>query len=206
MTIDDASPRLELKQHIRDNVADGLRCPVCESWCKVYDYKLNRRHAALLLKFYDSVRLGSCRLHNDFAHAMKLTTYTTPKHWGLIERCEASLACDGDDDDSENDGLWCITQRGEQFLKGQVSIPQRVSVLHDTVIDSSAELETIRDVWGRATRFKFADVLGQSEYDQLQSKIDQVLCIPTPVPVKRVVVLQHLGMQPGFDVGISTVL
>ena len=42
--------------------------------------------------------------------------------------------------------VWLITQRGADFLKGTIQIPDRVQTFRNKVVDHSPELVTVRDV------------------------------------------------------------
>lgn len=101
----------------------GAKCPCCERLAKVHPRPLNASNVRVLITLY--------RRHGrDWAYLPHLRSAgqdeVTAKHWGLIEP-RPGLRADG----SNRQGWWRLTARGEQFVRGEITIPRRMLIYAD---------------------------------------------------------------------------
>jgi hypothetical protein len=158
-----------LKIRVREGATNGgTDCPVCEKNVEVDKCALARRHVVMLIRMRNRVRLEACKMHSEFAHPLKLTTYTLPKHFGLIEPCA--------------DNKWCLTEKCLEFLAGREKIDKCAYVLNDTVIFRTEEKVNVGDVWKLNKPFDINDdVFDLSEFNAIESEINGVLRLPPTV-------------------------
>jgi hypothetical protein len=135
----------EIDAHIWE---DGIACPCCGQFCKVYRRRLNAGQAqALILMWRTAGR--------DWVHVPTLASRSggdpgKMRHWGLIE--EAA----GRREDGGRRGSWRITERGQAFVLGELTVPQYVSIFDNRVLGHDGPNIGIREALG-----------GRFNYDEL---------------------------------------
>lgn len=110
----------EAKQWLRSKVYDGAECPCCTQLAKVYRRKLNRGMVTGLAEFYCHVR-GDTTLYAHVPSTGDLARlggdWAKLLHWGLIEES------DEEREDGGRAGWWRISEKGCQFVRGQIEVP-----------------------------------------------------------------------------------
>jgi hypothetical protein len=124
---------------------EGMHCPVCDQYAKVYRYKLQAGMAKGLILMY--------REHGrSFGHQFRTTGInggTVPKlaHWGLLEA-------------GEELGYWRVTAAGESFVRGGSSVPRHIFMYNQRCLGLDDEdLVDIRECLGDA--FSYDELMGQ---------------------------------------------
>jgi hypothetical protein len=119
--ISDSSTLEEAKRYFQDNLEEGLNCPCCSRWGKVYRWSLYRTAIKLLVNMYEAggttkfVETRSIKGEGQ-GDASRL------RHWGLAEQ-ESKARPDGG-----KSGFWRCTDTGEAFLLGDLALPKYVHV------------------------------------------------------------------------------
>ena len=143
-TIEDA------RAYLAKNAMEGARCPCCNQMVKLYRRPLTRNMAKVLLEFYRGARHGDGWLHirrDVFRGHAADGEHAKLRYWGLLEERQ------------ERSGYWRITERGKQFVEGQILMPRVALVLNGQVLalDRSKQV-SFYDVLGK--HFDFKEVWG----------------------------------------------
>ncbi len=133
---------------------DGVTCPCCGQFAKVYRRKLNRTMAQALILIYRHAR-GS----DEWIHIPTLLVRSTLlgdaaklAYWGLLEPQVAER-----DDGSRRVGFYRMTDRGRRFVLGQETIARHVITYNQQVLGFSDEHTTIRQALG--DRFNYDELM-----------------------------------------------
>lgn len=141
MTLPDHVTLGEARQWLRERVIDGAECPVCKQTAKVYPRRLNKGMLNSLAAIY---RAGGLRWVDVTTLNAKNREHNKLAYWMLVEA------------HPEKRGLWRITERGIQFLRGQIRVPQHVNVYNNTVLGFSTVMISASDV---IEGFDFAELM-----------------------------------------------
>jgi len=137
------TPNISLKRaraFVTENAHDGVTCPCCDKYVKVYGRKLSQEMATFLLDLVIAYSKNSMDWVNtrDFidsdVKASSDGAYLA--HWGLVEKAENKT------------GLYKPTALGLSFAMGQSSVPARLFLYNNAVVDSDDHLVSIRDAAG----------------------------------------------------------
>lgn len=141
-----SAARKEWDATIRDS---GGHCPCCDRWGKVNRYKVTENMAKTLLWMAANHGTEWVDMPNVAPrHALQTKSYSTMKHWGLIERHPMLVNDDGSLPDKKFSGLWRVTPTGISFAKGKSFIPKHVYIYDDQVVDVSTDSISIQDCFG----------------------------------------------------------
>ena len=132
-------PLYVVRQEFERRLTDGLRCPCCDRWSKIYKRTLNNTMIRALQWMASEtlfrgdainvpIRARKNRSGYDFGKQ-----YSTLKWWGLIKPAKGS-------------GNWEVTDKGYDFLTGVGTAPQWVHTNNGGVVNSGPEIH-ISDVY-----------------------------------------------------------
>lgn len=148
----------EAKQYIFDNRAAGVECPCCSRLTKVYRRKLSANLAAFLADVATKYE-GSApekrwfHINEDFNEFRKGCggDYTYLRFFGLFEQYPKD-----DFSDKSSTGLWRITDKGLQFVRGEIDVPVAYFVLNNRAIGHTEETTSIEQALG--DKFELAEL------------------------------------------------
>lgn len=129
-------------EYERDN---GVHCPCCKQFVKVYNRKLHSGMAVALIHMYN---------HRNADDKFDITTHVRTKNgdtaklreWGLItqdEHCES--------------GVWKVTELGKQFVTGRVRVPSHGAFYIGTFLVLNGDDITIVDALG--SKFDYNELM-----------------------------------------------
>lgn len=134
MTLDQA------KRIMAHKTNDGIDCPLCEQFAKIYKRKLNAAMAASLIKMWKiagtnvqhipTTMLGSSREEGKLAY------------WGLVAE-ETTLRADGG-----RAGYWAVTDFGEKFIHGAVNVYSHAQVYNGRCLGFTGVAISIKEALG----------------------------------------------------------
>lgn len=139
----------EAKAYLSENMLKGTKCPCCKQFVKIYKRQIYKTMALGLIELY---RQGGVK---DFVHITTLLNnpeiaarglggdFSKLALWGLIEEKENS------ETKKRTSGLWRLTEKGINFIKGKSSVPKYVFIYNGKLAEKSAEHVSIRDVLGK---------------------------------------------------------
>ena len=132
----------EARDYVRDNLEEGLLCPCCEQYAKVYRRRINKGQAQSLIRLY---RLGA-QAQNGWVHVRDLGAASREEgklvHWGLVE--EGGKRADGG-----RGGWWRLTANGRAFVEGRIGVAKYVYLYNARLLRvDNSEYVTIHDALG----------------------------------------------------------
>jgi len=140
---------------VKEGLDDGVECPCCEQFCKIYPRKLNANMVMFLISL---VRVwekqGGGWVHYS-ACKFKGRDYPFLTFWGLAETGR-SVA---EESEKRMSGKWRPTELGVLFAKDEVRVSQRLHIFNNTVI--SKDTETVGVVEALGSPFHYRELMGQ---------------------------------------------
>lgn len=141
---------------------DGMHCPCCEQFAKVYRRSITLTEVKVIAKVYNLAR--KAQPASPTTHWVKIGTdgiatrggdYAKARYWGLIEEREGER-----DDGSGRAGFWRITELGIEFLLGAARVHRYVWLYNNKPVapppGSSNPSLTVYDV---AKKFDFQSIM-----------------------------------------------
>ena len=122
----------EARQWLRERVQDGAECPCCKQTAKVYQRRLNKGMLNSLVAIYQAG--GNQRWVDVTTLNAKNREHNKLAYWDLVEA------------HPDHRGLWRITAKGLEFLRGQTRVPQHVNVYNNRVLGFSRTMISANDV------------------------------------------------------------
>lgn len=155
----------EAVRWVLEHRLDGVTCPCCGQFAKIYRRKLNSAMACGLMAFYEKT-LGS----DEYSHVPSHTDmsrlggdWAKLAHWGLIEEMPEER-----DDGCKHAGWWRITSHGRQFVRNQVRVPSHILLFNQEMLSLD-----------RTSMIGIREALGNHfDYDELMNRLHP----PPPVP------------------------
>jgi len=115
----------EGKQYLRDNWKEGVICPCCGQFVKLYKRKLNSGMAIALYRIF---REGEVWIAvKDFMRVNKFHNghdWTLLRHWGLLEEKPK-------DNNDKVSGYWRITGKGMDFVFNAIRVPKHITIFNN---------------------------------------------------------------------------
>lgn len=143
----------EVRNLMVERVAEGMSCPLCGRYSKIYARKLNDRIGRVLIAMWHKNGDGWVHVPTLGVKAEEAGTrsksgeHAFAKHFDLIEQNTGK----------GGRGFWRLTPLGVKFVHNQINVPFCVWVFHGQLLQTDdSKLVSIRDVLG--TRW---------DYDQL---------------------------------------
>ena len=146
---------------VRDGMDDGVECPCCDQYCKLYKRGIHTSMARFLIWLY---RTGLGEPDRRFFHIGEWPTSEDRflsagdaaklRYWELI----AEKPKDPNDTTRRTSGYWRITERGIAFVCGELRVPAHVFLFDGRVQGWDEETITIRDALGK--NFNYAKLMG----------------------------------------------
>ena len=112
----------EARAWLRERVDEGARCPLCRQWSQRYKRTIGADMVRALIKLW----IAGGRDARNEAHlpAIYARGGDTAKlrYWGLIEELPEVR------EDGGHAGWWRVTEKGQAFLLGQITVPKYAKV------------------------------------------------------------------------------
>jgi hypothetical protein len=151
----------EAKAFVQQHLRDGVTCPTCGQFCKVYRRKLNSTMALALCLIYQYFQKNP---HHTWLHVAAFLVQTKRdssiaggdvvklRYWGLLERGDGER-----DDGSDRVGRYRITDLGKKFVEGKIAVPRYVYLYNQLLLRLSEEMTTVQEALG--DRFNYAELM-----------------------------------------------
>lgn len=137
------------REWLHENRDDGVSCPSCEQFVKVYRRKINSAMGRALILFYQKNKTEWFHLPSAIGYggdAAKL------RYWGFIEELKELR------EDGGRAGYWRVTEDGEQWLLGRTKAPKYALVYNSKLLGlDDEEHATITDALG--TKFDYNELM-----------------------------------------------
>jgi hypothetical protein len=144
-------PLLEAKKWVQAERAEGVTCPCCDQFVKVYRRGLHKTMVGSLVQMY--------RSHGQrWAHLLRSGSKggdeAKLRYWGLLEE-ETSI----NREDGGRAGYWRVTDRGVAFIRGAAIVPRYSLVFNAECIGHDGELIDIHKALGE--RFHYEELMNR---------------------------------------------
>jgi len=119
----------EARQWVRENRDEGVRCPCCDQFAKVYKRSLNSGMAWCLIKMHRMTR------NDEFIYTPRVIdnsgTLSKLRYWDLLEGDER--------------GWWRVTNAGRRFVRRVDKVGRWAVIYNDELlyIDDSKEIDIV---------------------------------------------------------------
>lgn len=134
----------DARRWLASKLREGARCPCCKQLAKVYRRPLNASMTAVLVSAYG--RHGDDWYHNStLIREARLKVghdSTGARYWGLIEE-ESVRRVDGG-----RSGWWRLTELGQQFARGEVTVPKYALLYDNEVLRLEGEAISVAESLG----------------------------------------------------------
>jgi hypothetical protein len=127
------------------NLKKGTDCPLCKQDVKMYWKKIDSNMAKYLIVLY---KLTAQKTNREYFHTetdLKVTqkvggSFAKLRWWGLIEQKEK----DTDYTTARTSGLWKITDKGKQYVRGEIKLPLYVKLYNKKMYGTDGKDVDIR--------------------------------------------------------------
>lgn len=135
-------------QHVDQNIEEGLNCPLCDQYCKIYKRTVNSGMARWLIRVF--LDFGVTEKYFDIRkiRGVRGGDYGKLRYWGLIEQQTSERGAGG---------MWRLTERGAQFAANEVKIPKQAFVFNNKCQGFSIEKVSIRECVGK--KFNYEELM-----------------------------------------------
>ena len=143
---------IEAKRHLRENFNTGTDCPCCGQFVKLYKRKLGSSQSRSLILLY------SLNQKSEWIHSREITKkinitgdFAKLVYWNLILEKPKSK------EDKRSSGFWKLTQRGKDFVLGNIKIPSHVFIYNASLQGFSNEQIFIHSALGK--KFSYNELM-----------------------------------------------
>ena len=150
----------EARSLVRNSLEQGIKCPCCHRFAKLYRRKLHSGMASRLVRCHSLTQTtGAEWIHVSdiyrWTHFRSVAPNDFPylENWGLI----ASKPTDPHED-QKSSGFWRITEKGKKFVSGHRRVEKYVFI-YDNIVDSFSE-ETTDIYEALGSRFSYQELMG----------------------------------------------
>lgn len=146
-----AAQRIQkMRTNVQTQLDDGVKCPCCGQFAKVYKRKINSKMTRSLITMWnagaDTIYVHTPSLTND--HEVAQLSW-----WGLIEE-EKTRRPDGG-----RSGYWKITDVGVGFITNRGLVPEFAHIYNGEVLGFSGDPVGINKCLG--VKFDLADLMSR---------------------------------------------
>lgn len=153
----------EAKQFLRKNWEQGVKCPCCRQFVKLYKRKITGAMAlALVVLYREHLKIGLdkfihlAQVLQDAGFSYQITNTGDKaklKYWGLIEPMQGVRP-----DGSTKVGKYRITQKGIDFATGKISIDEKIGLYNQNLYPLESTRQVfIKDVW--ENKFNYSELM-----------------------------------------------
>jgi hypothetical protein len=166
--INDNSTIGEAKEHLVRHSKEGVGCPLCSRFVKIYPRTLNAGMCKSLILVYQLTKRlkpenGWLHIQREFTNNYKLNAtamdYIQLERWDLIEEM-----MELGDDKKKNVGYWRINKKGIDFIFKKISLPKKVYVLRNETLKFSENMVFITEVSGKG--FNYWEMMKDCSYEE----------------------------------------
>jgi hypothetical protein len=144
------------KRLVEKNLVTGIQCPCCGQFAKVYKRTITSSMAYCLVTFANKTKNEP----DKFMHIRDLGTNLRTAHffgsgdfakllyWDLI------ATTSNNDTAKRSSGVWCITQRGVDFVADKITVPKHALLYDGKLIGLTGKQINIVAALGKKFHYK----------------------------------------------------
>lgn len=139
----------------RLRMGEEIDCPACGRYCKLYHRRIHANMARQLIALYRMcghlVMSGkSPEVHTrDVRKMCGYSDFTLAKHWDLVRAGQNITS-----PNKKDSGYWYMTDKGRQFVLGEISIPKYAYLFDDKCVGYSDDVITIAGALGKKFNYQ----------------------------------------------------
>jgi len=137
----------------------GIKCPCCDQFAKVYRRNLNSSMASGLIRFYMATQDI-----NKFHHVptvftrMKMnfmnTEFSKLRYWGLVEEQTSD-----DVQEKKTSGYWRVTEKGRDFALAMITVPKYIYLYDSQICENFSDPTQIDINQALGSRFNYQELM-----------------------------------------------
>lgn len=139
----------EMQGRVQANLEEGIVCPCCGQYCKLYRRALNAQMARFLIWL---VREFEARPRwidwHEAPSILRGGDYAKLQYWGMIENCP------NDNPGQRTSGLWRPTELGVEFAHMRRRAASHAYVFNNSVVRFEDQYITIEDALGEHFNYR----------------------------------------------------
>ncbi len=133
----------DAKKYLRINFEKGVKCPCCGQFVKLYHRKINSGMAVELITLYKLSKVNE-NSFNEYFHHSKFATVSGGEiskleYWGLVYQKAKTT----EDTKAKTSGFWKITDKGIDFVRNKIEVPEQVSIFDARLYGFSEKMTNI---------------------------------------------------------------
>jgi hypothetical protein len=141
------------REWLHENREEGVSCPSCEQYVKVYRRKISSSIAEVLIAMYsESQRSGEDFIHVPSLKAKNSREVSKLVWWGFVEEQKALR------EDGGRAGYWRVTEAGEKWLKNITTAPKYAVTYNNTLLEMTED-EQVSIIDALGTKFNYNDLM-----------------------------------------------
>lgn len=132
---------------------DGGHCPCCKRFGKYNGFTITQKNAQALVWIYKNggVDDWANTAKNAPREFMQAKTFTNMRYWGLIEPHP------NDKKEKKGSGYWRITQKGINYINGQMRLPKKVFIYNRKLVGYGEQHVYFKECFKQ--QFNFEEVM-----------------------------------------------
>lgn len=161
-TLDNTATLKEAKDLLRAEWEEGVECPCCTQFVKLYKRKItsSMAYALILLYRYFKNHPDQEWVHmNDYLNSIEGLPFPIKsgdnaklRYWDLLEEKPEQR-----DDGSNRAGYWKLTQLGRDFVRGEATVQSHAKVFNSKCYGLTGEQITIHEALG--DKFNYTELM-----------------------------------------------
>lgn len=150
-TFGPATPLGQVRAWLKLKINEGITCPCCGQFAKVYRRKINSGMARSLIAMYRAGKTDY--LHLPTTIGARSREEGKLRYWGLVEEQTTARP------DGGHAGYWRVTHAGELFVLGRAVVQEYAEIYDGDLLRLSGDLVDIRQALGK--KFDYRELMGR---------------------------------------------
>jgi len=147
----------EAREKVQENRGDGLTCPCCDLFAKVYRRTITSTMARWLIELVNRYQVTPGWYSYNSGWSLKIMRGSGDiaklLYWGLVER----KAKDPADDSVKHSGLWRPSRAGISFVYGSLTVQKNALVYGGKCLGLEGDNISIRDAL--TSKFNYSELM-----------------------------------------------
>jgi len=156
------------------SIPEGVTCPCCKQYAKLYTRKLNSGMARALIKLaivQQRISPNLIERYNVFVDVSKIRLrggdYAKLRWWKLIEQ---KILREDEKEEKRDSGKWRVTRRGFDFVEGKISVSREVMIYNNQNFGFSNDEIKIQNAL--SSKFNYSELM-KPFHESIQDKIKE---------------------------------
>jgi len=146
---DDQEPTKELMLTYKVKPSTKVQtCPCCDQVVKVYKRQINHEMCVCLRNLHMNSKEGQYIHIKDIRGLSGGGDFAKLTFWGLVE------AEQNYDTGKRTSGMWCITQKGRDFVEGRIQVPKYALIYNSKFLEHEGELVSFKGRLGEGFNYQ----------------------------------------------------